>query len=271
MHSHSAVNFNGSMFVFGGERKGVLLNELWKFDFVCSSWTKIMTEGGLTPTPRSKHTAVLSPGVRILREQPSLQLDLQDNQTEENNHHNLHHREAYVMEDIMSPESDKSIEANLPRNSFISISTWTLELSSCSPRVKLRRPPAAPPATNNAVVTRNPAIRRSWSSYSPTTIHKGVGKSQSGNNLYNTIRKSISRPERKTFHSYEEEEEEMEEENTNNSGENHGEYETSFIESSSNNKQSNDSEWKLCMYIFGGRESGSSFSKKPISAWKLYV
>lgn len=62
MHSHTAVNLSGSMFVFGGERKGHLLNELWRFDFDRRSWDRILTHGtGMIPNPMSRHAAILCP------------------------------------------------------------------------------------------------------------------------------------------------------------------------------------------------------------------
>jgi hypothetical protein len=33
LHSHSAVKFLNAMILFGGEREGQTLNELWKFHF----------------------------------------------------------------------------------------------------------------------------------------------------------------------------------------------------------------------------------------------
>lgn len=33
LHSHTAIAALDSMFVFGGEREGQLLHELWRFDF----------------------------------------------------------------------------------------------------------------------------------------------------------------------------------------------------------------------------------------------
>ena len=63
MHSHSAVSYADCMFVFGGERKGNLLNELWRFRFAARSWDRISThgDGSMVPGPMSRHAAILTP------------------------------------------------------------------------------------------------------------------------------------------------------------------------------------------------------------------
>ena len=54
------------MFVFGGERKGQLLHDLWKFNFSGQFWEKITTlQGGMLPNPRSRHTAVGNPFIHL--------------------------------------------------------------------------------------------------------------------------------------------------------------------------------------------------------------
>lgn len=325
MHSHSAVNFHGSMFVYGGERKGVLLDEIWRYDFTSSLWSRITTEKGLNPSPRSRHTAVLAP---MIPKSPVIQDNSEGNDVVNRGVNRDETFERFTPD--LTPESspEKSLighqpvvphlnqrelqhlqetdDPNLQRTSFISISTWTLELSSCSPRVKLRRPKNSINQANNPdhnainsnegnsiPMTRMPPIRRSWSSYSPTTIHKSTSipkstSSQIANTLYRTIKRSISRqPVHSVRHqnSYDEEEEDNSNDSCNETQNNHlrqtQSQETSqdyrAFTSSKSSSQSNsnpltdNNSWKLVMYVFGGREAGSSFSKKPISAWKLYV
>lgn len=66
IHSHSAIVFRGSMFVFGGERKSHLLHDLWRFNLDGQFWQKITTlQGGMLPNPRSRHTAVGNPFIHL--------------------------------------------------------------------------------------------------------------------------------------------------------------------------------------------------------------
>lgn len=330
MHSHSAVNFKGSMFVYGGERKGVLLNDIWRFDLSSNLWSRISTEKGLIPSPRSKHTAVLAPIARAER----CILQSQENSEEDNrvvtrgvNRDETFERFTPDLTPESSPEKTFPIthprvqdhesglpiltqpdlhrlqedDPNLQRTSFISISTWTLNISE-SPRVKLRRPKNASNGNscsknngdkntincNNIPMTRMPVIRRSWSSYCPHSTHKNPTipkstSSQIANTLYRTIKRSISRQpvnnpsQVNQQSSYEEEEENSNDSSrdTNVQGRQHNQSRDfrAFTNQSSQNitNTTTDNSWQLCMYVFGGREAGSCFNKKPISAWKLYV
>lgn len=87
LHSHSAICAFGSMFVFGGERRGSLSHDLWRFHFgnfyfslinifrslrsytslltritrlATETWEKINAEG-VIPNGRCRHTAVCNP------------------------------------------------------------------------------------------------------------------------------------------------------------------------------------------------------------------
>jgi len=59
---HSATFHNDSMYIFGGkDDENQKLNDLWRFDMVQLSWTKIVTEGHCPP-PRAGHSAVVYEG-----------------------------------------------------------------------------------------------------------------------------------------------------------------------------------------------------------------
>ena len=62
---HSAVEYSGLMFVYGGtEEGGARLNDLWRFDFQHGTWLQISTENG--PAGRTGHSACVSEGTMIV-------------------------------------------------------------------------------------------------------------------------------------------------------------------------------------------------------------
>lgn len=85
LHSHSAIEAFNSMFIFGGERNGNLLRELWRFHFskyiefylfiqnsnlVISDtehWERINAEG-VIPNCRCKHIALANPFLEMASE-----------------------------------------------------------------------------------------------------------------------------------------------------------------------------------------------------------
>jgi len=97
------------------------------------------------------------------------------------------------------------------------------------------------------VIPRSPAIRRSWSSYSPAK-----NKAE-----HNEMSHSFSTHERMERH--------QNIKNARENGHERGKGRDVDDEDDENN-------WRLCMYVFGGREEGSSFAhKQPIQVWKLYI
>lgn len=60
LHSHTAIAVMGFMYLFGGERGGILLSDLWRFHFATEVWERIQAEGVL-PNPRCRHVAIPNP------------------------------------------------------------------------------------------------------------------------------------------------------------------------------------------------------------------
>ena len=60
LHGHTAVKTLGAMILFGGEREGRLLHDVWRFHFYTEAWERLSTEG-MTPNARCRHTAVANP------------------------------------------------------------------------------------------------------------------------------------------------------------------------------------------------------------------
>ncbi len=61
--NHTAVFFDGVMYVFGGvDAEGEKLDDLWKFDVAQHAWTQVPTknEDGCWPRPRSGHIALVN-------------------------------------------------------------------------------------------------------------------------------------------------------------------------------------------------------------------
>ncbi|KAH6939310.1 hypothetical protein HPB50_016936 [Hyalomma asiaticum] len=61
-HGHAAVQAQGFMYLFGGERAGAANNDLWRFHFASETWEKVAVEGTV-PTPRCRHVALVNPGI----------------------------------------------------------------------------------------------------------------------------------------------------------------------------------------------------------------
>ncbi|KAG8197421.1 hypothetical protein JTE90_014906 [Oedothorax gibbosus] len=62
LHGHVAVKGVGFMYLFGGERSGIAINELWRFHFMTATWERITAEG-IVPPPRCRHVAVPNPAI----------------------------------------------------------------------------------------------------------------------------------------------------------------------------------------------------------------
>ncbi|XP_035216879.1 LOW QUALITY PROTEIN: uncharacterized protein LOC118190290 [Stegodyphus dumicola] len=62
LHGHAAVKGLAYMYIFGGERCGIAINELWRFHFGTETWEKINAEG-IIPPPRMHHIAVPNPAL----------------------------------------------------------------------------------------------------------------------------------------------------------------------------------------------------------------
>lgn len=60
LYGHSAITAFDAMIIFGGERNGKLLQDLWLYHFDLESWEKLQIDG-LLPNPRSRHTAIVNP------------------------------------------------------------------------------------------------------------------------------------------------------------------------------------------------------------------
>eukprot|EP01122_Echinamoeba_exundans_P001567 TRINITY_DN11597_c0_g1_i1.p1 TRINITY_DN11597_c0_g1~~TRINITY_DN11597_c0_g1_i1.p1 ORF type:complete len:902 (-),score=157.14 TRINITY_DN11597_c0_g1_i1:580-3285(-) len=59
-HSHSAVLFGSSMYIFGGiGPKGILLNDVYEFDFERFTWHEVAVSGTEAPAGRWGHTSVI--------------------------------------------------------------------------------------------------------------------------------------------------------------------------------------------------------------------
>ena len=58
---HSMVASGSSVYVFGGERSGAYMNDLWEFSEATQEWTLLTSEksGKVSPPPRCDHTAVV--------------------------------------------------------------------------------------------------------------------------------------------------------------------------------------------------------------------
>ncbi|KAG1650232.1 hypothetical protein GQR58_028215 [Nymphon striatum] len=59
IHSHSATKVMSCMLIFGGQREGVLINELWRYHFGIDVWERIHI-GGIVPCPCSRPVIILN-------------------------------------------------------------------------------------------------------------------------------------------------------------------------------------------------------------------
>ena len=54
-YGHSSVVYGDSMYVFGGRRKKICFNDLWRYSFLTGMWESITIRGA--PSPRYRHSA----------------------------------------------------------------------------------------------------------------------------------------------------------------------------------------------------------------------
>lgn len=57
-----AVKFGDSLFMFGGDTKEVLLNDMWKFNLTSNTWSQVIYTGTEIPQERSGHTMFVNQG-----------------------------------------------------------------------------------------------------------------------------------------------------------------------------------------------------------------